>query len=118
MKALKIYAAVVLLTASPLSMAATGVVNGAIVTKILTNDGGSFGGCMVLLDKSVNAVLSTCSSSWVTFSCTGDHTSTARANTMLETAKMAYALGKPVQVSFTDAKKHNSYCFAYDIRAQ
>ena len=52
---------------------------------------------------------------WVTFSCSGTHTSKANAMRMLDAAQLAFVTGRPVQVWVNDAKTHNGYCFVERI---
>ena len=54
-------------------------------------------------------------SKWVTFSCTGVHTSKTSALRMYDSAVLAFAMGRTVRVWVDDTKKHNGYCFVSRI---
>ena len=81
--------------------------------RTLTTGDGRFGGCMVQLDESLSDSGLNCpSSNWVTFSCTGEHTSKDEGFRMFESAQMAFALDKTIVLEVTDEKKHNGHCYA------
>ena len=115
---------VALLFALPLS--APGVAEtanfSASVTRTLvtteTNSDGSvrFGGCMVLLDVSPSASNLNCpGGNWVTFSCSGDHTSRSNAMRLLDSAQLAFVARRRVRIFVDDSMKHNGWCFAYRV---
>ncbi|MFK8020930.1 MAG: hypothetical protein AB8B86_14265 [Pseudomonadales bacterium] len=80
--------------------------------RVLIADDNRWGGCMVLLDKSISATGLDCPSSWVSFSCTGDFNSQQVAGNMLDSAKMALALDIRLWLQITDEEKHNGACVA------
>lgn len=94
--------------------AATGSINARVI-RSLANDGAAFGGCMILLDTSVNTVLPTCPGSWLSLSCTGDFNPKDHANRMYDNAMMAKALNRNIAVYFSDTEKHNGWCVANRI---
>ena len=79
--------------------------------RTLTTGDGRFGGCMVQLDESPADVGLNCTN-WVTFSCTGVHTSKDEGFRMFESAQMAFALDKTLVLEVNDEKKHNGHCYA------
>ena len=107
--------------AVPLSMpysAATGTIENATITRTLASEDERFGGCMARLDKSAadEGLNVECPASpWVTFSCSGVHTSKSNALRMFDSAQMAFALGRTVRVELDDSRKHNSFCFVRRI---
>lgn len=107
--------------AAPLSMpysAATGTIENATITRTLASEDDRFGGCMARLDKSAadEGLNVECPASpWVTFSCSGVHTSKSNALRMFDSAQMAFALGRTVRVELDDSRKHNSFCFVRRI---
>lgn len=74
-----------------------------------------FGGCMILIDKSISDSGLNCPGGWVSFSCSGDFNTKDFAYRKLDSAQMAMALGKRVNLYVDDTKKHNNYCFARRI---
>jgi hypothetical protein len=74
------------------------------------------GGCVAALSKNPAAVLPACKKTWVTFSCDGTYTDPVRAYRLLDQAQLALATGLEVQVTVTDAKMHDGYCFASQIK--
>ena len=82
----------------------------AKVVRTLTAGDGRFGGCMVQLDESLADAGLNCTN-WVTFSCTGAHTSKEEASRMFESAQMAFSLDKTIVVEVNDEKKHNGHCY-------
>lgn len=106
-----VLASTLLLNAS-ITWGANAWIGGINVTKIVTTDG-SHGGCMAALSIDPKSKLSSCGSEFVTFSCTGVNTTVNNANNMFDTAKMAYALNKPVALGITDEKGHDGYCQVY-----
>ena len=99
----------VLLSAVHVSAAIERIEAKAIRT--LTTGDGRFGGCMVQLDESLSDAGLNCTN-WVTFSCTGEHTSKDEGFRMFESAQMAFALDKTIVLEVTDEKKHNGHCYA------
>ena len=97
----------------------SGQANEAIVAgniiKMQTNDGTQYGGCMVALDEALADNSLDCLDNWVTFSCTGDFTSKDDAYRMFDFAQLAYAMDKKVEISVDDLRKHDGYCFGYEI---
>ena len=85
------------------------------IARTLSRADDRFGGCAVLLaDEPSEAGLS-CSSRWVTFSCSGDHASKSNAARNFDSAQMAFALDKEVRVWIDDTKTHNGLCFVTRI---
>ena len=95
----------------------------ARVVRTLTTDGVRFGGCMVQLDRRIavlaadlaQPVVLNCPGSWVTFSCSGTHTSKDAAERMFESAKSAFSLEKTIVLEVTDTKKHHGHCYAQRV---
>ena len=82
-------------------------------TMVVADD--RWGGCAAQLDVSpADEGLANCGK-WVTFSCTGVHTSKSRALVMFDQAQMAFALDRRVRVFVDDAKTHNGICFVNRI---
>lgn len=113
-------AAIVALGSMPL-MAAETMIMDATVMRTLASEDDIFGGCAVRLDKTGAAVATAagqsvaCPHLWVTFSCSGDHTSKSNALRMFDSAQMAFALDRKVNVRVDDSKKHNGFCFVKRI---
>lgn len=106
-------AASVLLTV-PVQAATAEVV--AEVRRTLTVADDRFGGCMVALSVSPSEEGLDCpTSKWVTFSCTGTHTSKSNALRMYDSAQLAFVTGREVRVWVDDTKKHNGHCFVSRI---
>ena len=109
-------AAIVALVSTPL-MAAETVIRDATVTKTRASEDDRGGGCMVRLDKTGTAAATAagqsvdCGNLWVTFSCSGEHTSKSNGLRMFDSAQMAFALGRRVDVRVDDSKKSNGACF-------
>jgi len=80
--------------------------------RVLIADENRWGGCMILLDKSISATGLDCPSPWVSFSCGGDFNSQQVAGNMLDSAKMALALDMRLRIEVTDEEKHNGACVA------
>lgn len=107
-----------LLVATPMSVGqATTVSIDTHITRTLVSADGRFGGCMAALDVAPSASGLDCpaGSKWVTFSCTGEHTSTADALRMYDSAQLAFVTGRRVLVWVDDTRKHNGHCFASRI---
>ena len=83
----------------------------AQAVRTLTTGDGRFGGCMVQLDENLSNSGLNCTN-WVTFSCTGVHTSMDEGFRMFESAQMAFALDKTLVLEVDDGKKHNGHCYA------
>lgn len=82
-------------------------------TMVLADD--RWGGCAAQLSVSpADEGLPNCGK-WVTFSCTGNHTSKSRALVMFDQAQMAFVLDRRVRVFVDDAKTHNGMCFVNRI---
>lgn len=80
---------------------------------------GSFGGCMIQLDKSIaDAGLSCPTANWVSLDCVGTFSSVAGTQRMFDSTQMAFALDRKVSVQVDDSKTHNGYCtvIRLDIR--
>ena len=89
----------------------------ATVIRTLAIADDRFGGCMVELSErpAATGLMCPAESRWVTFSCTGTHTSKSSAMRMLDSAQLAFAMGKTVRVWVDDARTHNGHCFAERI---
>ena len=84
----------------------------AEVRRTLTMSDDRFGGCMVALSVSPSEEGLDCpETKWVTFSCTGTHTSKSNALRMYDSAQLAFVTGRTVRVWVDDTKKHNGHCF-------
>lgn len=107
-----------LLSLSPLTngLRADTLMIEAEVKRTLTTANGDWGGCMVALSVSpADEGLNCPSAGWVTFSCTGEHTTKSKAMLMFDSAMLAFAMGRKVRVWVDDTKKHNGYCFVSRI---
>ena len=83
----------------------------AKVTRTMVVADNRWGGCAAQLSVApADEGLPNCGK-WVTFSCTGVHTSKSRALVMFDQAQMAFALDRRVRVFVDDAKTHNGICF-------
>lgn len=71
-----------------------------------------YGGCMALLDASVRDRLPRCTSSWITFSCSGDFNPPEVGYRKLDAAQLAMVSQSYVHVIIEDTKLHNGHCFA------
>lgn len=93
--------------------------SGVTVVKTSVSDGMRFGGCMAELSAAPSTVGLTCDERdrpWVTFSCSGEHTSKADGLRMFDSAQMAFALGRQVDIWVDDARKtRDGFCFATRI---
>ena len=76
-------------------------------------DDTNFGGCMVLLDT--QATGNNCTTSWVSFSCTGDFNSPATGFKKYDTAVLGQFTGNRIAVFVDDARKHNGHCYAIRV---
>ena len=88
----------------------------AFVEKTMVTADGTRGGCMASLSSDPAAKLPACRKTWVTFSCDGTHTDPLLAYRMLDQAQLALATGLQVQVTVTDEKQHEGYCFVERIK--
>lgn len=102
-------------TPMPLTQATT-VSFEARITRTLSAAEG-FGGCMAALDVSPSDSGLDCpvGGKWVTFSCTGDHTSKLDALRSFDSAQLAFVTGRRVRVWVDDTRKHNGHCFVSRI---
>lgn len=108
-------ATVVLLAPLTGTQAETDVVDTTII-RIMAEADGSRGGCMALLaDSPASSGLDCTAGRWVTFSCTGVHTSKADALRLYDAAQLAFATGRRVRVWVDDTRKHGGHCFASRI---
>ena len=87
----------------------------ATVERTLVADEDRWGGCMVYTNVTLSDLGLDCRGRWVTFSCSGVHTTKDVAYRMFDSAQMAMALTKPVRLYVSDQKKHNDYCYANRI---
>lgn len=89
----------------------------ATVTRTLSVADERFGGCMVALSVAPSDQGLDCPAGqrWVTFSCSGTHTSKSSAMRMLDSAQLAFVTGRSVLVWVDDSKTHNGYCFVERI---
>lgn len=87
----------------------------AEVRRTLAVEDDRFGGCMVSLSVAPSEEGLDCPAKWVTFSCTGVHTTKSRALRMYDSAQMAFAMGRKVRVWVDDTRKHNGHCFVSRI---
>ena len=108
--------AISLLAASATAQEATTTTVTANVTRTLVVADDRWGGCAAQLDVSlVDEGLANCNDHWITFSCSGDHTTKSSAMRMFDQAQMAFALDKQVRVYVDDSKTHNGFCFVNRI---
>lgn len=101
----------VLMGTASVGFAATVNIQGN-VKRTLIADRDRWGGCMIWVDQVLSDHGLNCPSQWVSLSCTGTFTTKDIAYRMLDSAQMAYALGKKVLIEVDDTKKHNGYCYA------
>ena len=100
---------------SPMAFGDRAFVTGEIL-RLLTADQGRWGECMVELNADQASTGLDCTTNFVTFSCSGVHTSRSNAKVMYETAQIAFALNKRVQIQIDDELKHNGHCFGASVR--
>jgi hypothetical protein len=111
----RLIAVLVLLSCAMPTLANIATIKGATIQKTLLQEG-SFGGCMISLDKSIkDAGLSCPDSNWVSLDCDGAYSSKAAAQRMLDSAQLAFVMNKEVFILVDDSKKHNDYCVATRI---
>jgi len=89
-------------------------IDGAKVTQTLS-EAGAYGDCMVLINKSISDVITSCPNGWVTFSCDGTYNSKDAGQRKFESAQLAMALGYRINLFVDNVKKHNGYCYARRI---
>lgn len=94
-------------------------IEGKVVRTLTTGDG-RFGGCMAQLSERLADTGLNCPGTWVTFSCTGVHTSREDGSRMFGSAQMAFSLDTTIVVEVNDGKKHNGHCYArrVDVRSR
>jgi len=87
------------------------------ITRTLAAADGAFGGCMAALDVAPSDSGLDCpaGNKWVTFSCSGEHTTRSDALRMYDSAQMAFITGRKVRVWVDDTRKHNGFCFVTRI---
>ena len=85
------------------------------VERVMAESNGGFGGCMARLATSPSTAGLDCASKWVTFSCTGVHTSKSNAVRLYEAAQLAFVTNRTVRVWVDDTRKHGVNCFASRI---
>jgi hypothetical protein len=108
----RLIAALVLASCAMPTLADIASINDATIQRTLTEEG-SFGGCMIWLDKSIkDAGLNCPAANWVSLDCDGAYASKAAAQSMLDSAQLAFALNKKVFLKVDDSKKHNGFCVA------
>ena len=79
--------------------------------KQVLNQSNAYGGCMLLLDKSIaDSGLNCPASNWVALSCDGTFNNRAVAARMYDLGLMSIALDKKVSVLVDDTKTHSGYC--------
>jgi hypothetical protein len=116
----KVASILVAMGVSGQTFAASGILNGSYITRVLvtaTTDN-LFGGCMINVSLDPNAVanMGACSPMFLTLNCdgvTGTSTvspDTVRAYRMLDQAQLALAANKPTYITFTDTLIKNGYC--------
>jgi hypothetical protein len=111
---MKRLAAVLLLASFAMpTLADIAFVRGATIERTMVIEG-SFGGCMVLLDKSIADAGLACpaNNNWVSLDCDGVYVSKVSGQRAFDSAQMALALGKNINIQVDDSKKHNNYCVA------
>jgi len=112
MKRVMIFIAVLVMLGSPVANATKANFT-ANVTRTLIADDGKYGGCMVMLDTSIQAQLPECpSTNWVTLSCSGDFSAKDIAYRKFDSAQMAKALKVKISLRVDDLRKHNGFCYA------
>ena len=115
-KTCQIALTVLLLSALVVPLQATTMEIKATINRTLTATDDQFGGCMVQLSVApTDEGLSCGNDKWVTFSCSGEHTSKSSALRMFDSAQMAFVMGRSVRVTVDDEKKHGNRCFVSRI---
>ena len=103
--AMLVYIACLLI--SPASQSASEFVSGQISRFML--DEVYYGKCMINVKHSASI---DCPQQWVSFDCEGNYLKKSDAARMWDTATLAYALGKSVEIRLDDTRKNNGYCIA------
>ena len=98
----------ILLLVSSLGIAAETRHSGNVVELLI--DKSAYGGCMIAIQGYDSPP--GCRSKWVSMDCNGSFHDKSAARLMLESAQMAYALGKDFSVMVSDEKKHDGWCVA------
>lgn len=109
---------VLALVATPMGVGqATTVSMDASITRTLAAADGAFGGCMAALDVAPSESGLDCpaGNKWVTFSCSGEHTTRSDALRMYDSAQLAFITGRKVRIWVDDTRKHNGFCFVTRI---
>ena len=109
---------VLVLVATPMGVGqATTVSIETRITRTLAATDDAFGGCMAALDVAPSESGLDCpaGNKWVTFSCTGEHTTASDALRMYDSAQLAFITGRRVRVWVDDTRKHNGFCFVTRI---
>lgn len=92
--------------------AATARMSTTVVRTLATEDE-RFGGCMARVATGINEATGLdCPRDWVTFSCSGDHTTKASAMRMFDSAQLAFMAERRVELEIDDERKHGNFCFA------
>lgn len=88
----------------------------ATVISLLT-DASEFGGCMARLSKNLANHGVDCTS-WVTFDCQAESSAITKsaANTLYQTAQLAFITGRVVKVLAVDSVKVDGQCLATRIK--
>jgi hypothetical protein len=111
----RLIAALVLASCATPSLANIATINNAFIKRTLVQDD-NYGGCMILLDKSIaDAGLDCPTNKWVSLDCDGVYVSKTSAQKAFDSAQMAFALERKVSIKVDDSKKHNNYCIAIRI---
>ena len=118
-RTLKLFIIIFIVIWVPNSNATVHTVSNVNVIRTLTagTKSGGWGGCMVQLDVNLKETVTgiDCHGSWVTFSCTGVHTTKSQGLLMFESAQLAFTLNKRVYLQVDDERKHGGHCFARRI---
>jgi hypothetical protein len=85
-------------------------INSAKIKQVL-NQSNAYGGCMLLLNKSIaDSGLDCPASNWVALSCDGTFNNRDVAARMYDVGMMSIALDKKLSVQVDDSKKHAGFC--------
>ena len=88
----------------------TAWINSAKIKQVL-NQSNAYGGCMLLLNKSIaDSGLDCPASNWVALSCDGTFNNRDVAAHMYDVGMMSIALDKKLSVQVDDSKKHAGFC--------
>lgn len=89
----------------------------ARITRTMVVADDRWGGCAAQLSVApADHGLANCTSRWVTFSCSGVHTTKSRGLAMFDQAQTAFVLDRPVRIFVDDSKTHNGLCFVDRIQ--